>query len=340
MLGAGSHRPWLSTKNCEGQSPNSPVPAKAHYGIYWNLTITEKAIEEAERYWPYFLDNTTYKSSTALSVSRDIWDKISNTGSADFTLYIEENEQLFCNGQLRTRDDGQLKLIFDDVVQPVPVIYAELEGIASEKGNGAKLGVCEASLTILDNKANPVILRMEARHIVAADDVFEGGEELFERLSLGIQGHIDPALPDLRADLGKADVGAIENRRAFHMGSADQPPAEIIGPGVIGADDALSAAMPVHQAHHAVPADTGEGSDRTGCIADAKDRLTGDRKGERVPGLGKLGGEPSEDPVPPENPFCLQCGDVVSPIEHWRQADRLLHRPCGGLAKLAHDIVK
>ena len=129
---------------------------------YWNLTITEKAIEGAERYWPYFLDNTTYQSSTALSVSRDIWDKISNAGSADFTLYIEENEPLFCNGQLRKREDGQLKLIFDDVVQPVPVINADLEGIASDKENGAKLGVCEASLTILDNKANPVILRLEA----------------------------------------------------------------------------------------------------------------------------------------------------------------------------------
>ena len=129
---------------------------------YWNLTITESAIEEAERYWPYFLDNTTYQSSTALSVSRNIWSKVSNAGSADFTLYIEENEQLFCNGKLRKRDDGQLKLIFDDVVQPIPVIYADLEGIASEKENGAKLGVCEASLTILDNKANPVVLRLEA----------------------------------------------------------------------------------------------------------------------------------------------------------------------------------
>lgn len=129
---------------------------------YWNLTIAEKAIEEAVRYWPYFLDNTTYQSSTALSVSRKIWDEISNVGSTDFTLYIEENEQLYCNGPLKKRGDGELTLIFDDVVQSVPVIHADLEGIASEKENGANLGACEASLTILDNKANPVILRLEA----------------------------------------------------------------------------------------------------------------------------------------------------------------------------------
>lgn len=130
---------------------------------YWNLTITENAIEGALRYWPYFLDDTIYQSSTALSVSREIWNKIREAGSTDFTLYIEENEALFCNGQLRKRDDGRLKIIFDDVVQLVPVIYADLEGIASEKENGAKLGACEASLTILDNRDNPVVLRLDAK---------------------------------------------------------------------------------------------------------------------------------------------------------------------------------
>ena len=181
---------------------------------YWNLTITEKAIEQAERYWPYFLDNTTYQSSTALSVSREIWDKISNAGSADFTLYIEENEPLFCNGQLRKREDGQLKLIFDDLVQPIPVIYADLEGIASEKENGAKLGVCKASLTILDNKVNPVILSLEAnaagRREPSSLSVtvvrVESGGPVKERIRDALSNGERAALYGIHFDFGEATI--------------------------------------------------------------------------------------------------------------------------------------
>ena len=69
-----------------------------------------------------------------------------------------------------------------------------------------------------------------ARNVVAADDVFEGSEELCQRFGLGIQSHIDPALPDFCADLWKTDVCMVEGRRTFHMWRPDQSPADIVGP--------------------------------------------------------------------------------------------------------------
>ncbi|MEL6962542.1 MAG: OmpA family protein [Pseudomonadota bacterium] len=181
---------------------------------YWNLTISENAVAEAGRYWPYFLNNTTYQSSTALSVSRGIWDKINDAGSADFTLYIAENEELFCNGQLRRRDKGVLELIFDDVVQPIPVIYADLQGTASEKEIGATLGDCNASLAILDNRSNPVILRLEAnsagRHEPSSLSVtvvrIESGGPIKERLLDALSKGERAPLYGIHFDFGEATI--------------------------------------------------------------------------------------------------------------------------------------
>jgi len=179
-----------------------------------NLTITENAVRDASRYLPYFLDNTDYKSSTALSVSRSIWEDLKNQGATEFSLYMTEKEELFCEGQLTNLGEGTIELIFDDAVQLVPVVEAKLEGSALEKGSGASLGFCEASLTVLDHGDNPVILRLDAEaagqrepsRLSVAVVRLESGRSVKERIENALSEGERAALYGLHFDFGKATI--------------------------------------------------------------------------------------------------------------------------------------
>ncbi len=181
---------------------------------YWNLTITENAVRDASRYWPYFLDNMDYKSSTALAVSESVWEDLKSRGAAEFSLYMAEKEELFCEGELTRLGEENIELIFDDTVQLVPVVEARLEGSALVKGSDVSLGSCEADLTILDHGDNPVILRLDAKaaghrepsRLSVTVVRLDSGRSIKERIENALSDGERAALYGIHFDFGKATI--------------------------------------------------------------------------------------------------------------------------------------
>ena len=73
------------------------------------------------------------------------------------------------------------------------------------------------------------------------------------------------------------------------MACTDKLPAKIVGPGVIRACDPFGPTLAIDQTHHAMPTDIGECSDTARPITYAKDRLAGNRIGQVIANLGKIG---------------------------------------------------
>ena len=58
-------------------------------------------------------------------------------------------------------------------------------------------------------------------HSVAGHELLHGRQELGHWQGVGVQGGVDPALPDLGADLGQADVGLVEPISGLHVVGSD-----------------------------------------------------------------------------------------------------------------------
>jgi hypothetical protein len=134
------------------------------------------------------------------------------------------------------------------------------------------------------------------RHVIGRDHRLQRGQEPRQALGGGIEGDIDPALPDLAADLRQMMLARIEAGGALHMGGGQELAVGVIGPGVIGADDPAAASPPLDEAHHPMQADIGEGADAALAPND-EEGLVVDGEAEVVARLRDLCGEARAEPA-------------------------------------------
>jgi len=123
------------------------------------------------------------------------------------------------------------------------------------------------------------------------------------------------------------------------MRRAEKASVRAIGPGVIGADDALDTSPPVEQAHHPMQADVGKAADGAVLAADGEDRLVVDGKGQIVARLGDLGGEPRAEPALGEQLPALEREDLFIVVEPGRKRGRLVRRAVGEAGELRQEAL-
>ena len=85
--------------------------------------------------------------------------------------------------------------------------------------------------------------RHVTRHVVARDFGMEFGKQLGDRGGVGVQRHINPALPNLGFEFRQAIVLFFEVRRDAHVASTQHLAGEVISPAVIGAGDPAGIAL-------------------------------------------------------------------------------------------------
>src|SRR5438094_148078 len=76
------------------------------------------------------------------------------------------------------------------------------------------------------------------RHDVGSDDALQRLENRGDAFSLRIERHVNPALPDFRANLWQMMLPRRETWCPLHMRCADELAAGVVGPCMIWADDA------------------------------------------------------------------------------------------------------
>ena len=157
------------------------------------------------------------------------------------------------------------------------------------------------------------------RHAIAADHLFEGRELRAQVGRVGVQRGVDPALPDLAGQLGKAHLIGREIGAFLHEGRAQQAAVQVVSPGVVGADDVPALALAFQKPHHAMAADIGEAADGAVPAAEGEDRLRADGEGQVVACLGNVCGAPQADPAAMKEALALQCQKFGRAIELGRQ---------------------
>ena len=108
-------------------------------------------------------------------------------------------------------------------------------------GDGQMIALHEILAQKLPVRIPEVILghnRDVARHVVGSDDALQRLENRGDAFSLRIERHVNPALPDFRANLWQMMLPRRETWCPLHMRCADELAAGVVGPCMIWADDA------------------------------------------------------------------------------------------------------
>ena len=146
------------------------------------------------------------------------------------------------------------------------------------------------------------------------------GEGFGRRRRVRIERHHDEAEPFLAAHGRQLHVGLAEALVAAHRRGAAQGAVEIVGPGVIGADDGAGIATPFQQRRHAVAADVGHRPQRAVAVTQHDDRLAGDLHRQVVAGVLQCVGPAGADPFLGEDVLEFE-GEEIR-----RRVDRARHR--------------
>jgi len=152
----------------------------------------------------------------------------------------------------------------------------------------------------------------------AAD--FPGPESLLQRGEVGFEmvwiiGEIDEDRPQQRFAGGGLEriVIFLKALGFIHIGSADKPPVERVGPGVVGAGDVLAEFSLVARAEpgSAMPAEVEKGADLSSRIPDDDDSLVSLGVDEEFSGFPDGRFSSNVDPLPGEDPFALAVIDLL-----------------------------
>ena len=121
--------------------------------------------------------------------------------------------------------------------------------------------------------------------MIGPDHVFQCCEPGCQRRRIGGQGHEDEALPDRAGEFRQAAAAGIEIVPLGHARRTDKPAGVVIGPMMIGADDALLVAAPARHHRAAMTADIGESPDHAIPPMDDDDGFVADPHGHEIAGL-------------------------------------------------------
>jgi hypothetical protein len=114
-------------------------------------------------------------------------------------------------------------------------------------------------------------------------------------------------------------VAALLEVRA-HMLGVDQVAGEVVGPGMVAADQVADRRLlVVDEARAAVAADVVEGADLVVVVAHDRHRGLADIDDHHVAGLRHVGLDADIDPVPPEDDLHVGLEDLGAEIERRRQ---------------------
>ena len=176
-------------------------------------------------------------------------------------------------------------------------------------------------------------------HAEVGDERPGFGQAFGDGRGVAVERHEDPTEPFLAADGRQSVVLAAEVAVQRHRRRATQGAIEVVGPGVIGADDAAHPAAAGQQRRHAVQADVGEGAQAAVAVAHHGDRLAGDVPGEVVAWLLQRGGAADAEPFAAEQAVELGVQKGLRGIDLGRHGAGFLERAGRGVAQQGDRVL-
>ena len=166
--------------------------------------------------------------------------------------------------------------------------------------------------------------------MIGPDHVLQRREPGGERGRIGGQGHEDEALPDGAGEFRQAAAAGIEIGPLADARGTEKTAGVIIGPMMIGADDALLVAAAARHHRAAMAADIGESPDHAIPPMDDHHGFIADPDGHEIAGGGHLLPPPDADPFAHEQLLAFQGEDVGIRIEGARhRAGLVIGEVCG-----------